>query len=158
MKLSRQLSTARASLQATHEEAELSPKSSKRASHAHCPEPYASARVELFTPVEPPTILCVGFLQLRANLLQPRPQDCVARRDCQSDIDIDMIRVIQWVRSQPDYLSVSSGYTIDQFVRGVPLGSPKTSYVPLGSHVARVRERASRGRGKSKSKLARDQK
>ncbi|KAA0032971.1 hypothetical protein E5676_scaffold482G00320 [Cucumis melo var. makuwa] len=39
-------------------------------------------------------------------------------------------------------LSVSSGYTIDQFVLGVPLGSLKTSYVPLGSHVARVRERA----------------
>ncbi|KAA0066911.1 gag protease polyprotein [Cucumis melo var. makuwa] len=28
-------------------------------------------------------------------------------------------------------------------VLGVPLGSPKTSYVPLGSHVERVRERAS---------------
>ncbi|KAA0067339.1 hypothetical protein E5676_scaffold1704G00280 [Cucumis melo var. makuwa] len=34
-------------------------------------------------------------------------------------------------------------YTTDQFVLGVPLGSPKTSYVPPGSHVARVRERAS---------------
>ncbi|KAA0047925.1 hypothetical protein E6C27_scaffold133G002100 [Cucumis melo var. makuwa] len=41
-----------------------------------------------------------------------------------------MIRVIRRDRSQPDCLSVSSGYTTDQFVLGVPLGSPKTSYVP----------------------------
>ncbi|KAA0048508.1 hypothetical protein E5676_scaffold600G001180 [Cucumis melo var. makuwa] len=50
-----------------------------------------------------------------------------------------MIRVIRRDRSQPDCLSVSSGYTTDQFVLGVPLGSPKTSYVPPGPHVARVR-------------------
>ncbi|KAA0048213.1 hypothetical protein E5676_scaffold265G001900 [Cucumis melo var. makuwa] len=54
-----------------------------------------------------------------------------------------MIRVIRRDHSQPDCLSVSFGYTTDQFVLGVPLGSPKTSYVPLGSHVALVRERAS---------------
>ncbi|KAA0049661.1 hypothetical protein E5676_scaffold5066G00130 [Cucumis melo var. makuwa] len=54
-----------------------------------------------------------------------------------------MIRVIRRDRSQSDCLSVSSGYTTDQFVLGVPLGSPKTNYVPLGSHVARVRKRAS---------------
>ncbi|KAA0047187.1 hypothetical protein E5676_scaffold1280G00130 [Cucumis melo var. makuwa] len=54
-----------------------------------------------------------------------------------------MIRVIRRDRSQPDCLSVFSRYTTDQFVLGVPLGSPKTSYVPPGSHVARVRERAS---------------
>ncbi|KAA0059926.1 hypothetical protein E5676_scaffold184G001410 [Cucumis melo var. makuwa] len=54
-----------------------------------------------------------------------------------------MVRVIRRDRSQPNCLSVSSGYTIDQFVLGVPLGSPKTSYIPLGSHVARVRKRAS---------------
>ncbi|TYJ96188.1 hypothetical protein E5676_scaffold261G00160 [Cucumis melo var. makuwa] len=42
----------------------------------------------------------------------------------------------------PDCLSVSSRYTTDQFVLGVPLGLPKTSYVPPGSHVARVEERA----------------
>ncbi|TYK11706.1 hypothetical protein E5676_scaffold304G00150 [Cucumis melo var. makuwa] len=53
-----------------------------------------------------------------------------------------MIRVIRRDRSQPDCLSISSGYTTDQFVLGVPLGSPKTSYVRPGSHVARVRERA----------------
>ncbi|KAA0031709.1 hypothetical protein E5676_scaffold2254G00010 [Cucumis melo var. makuwa] len=69
--------------------------------------------------------------------------DCVVRQDRQSSIDIDMIRVIRWDCSQPDCLSVSSGYTTDQFVLGVPLGSPKTSYVPPGSHVALVRERAS---------------
>uniref|UniRef100_A0A9I9E5I0 Uncharacterized protein n=1 Tax=Cucumis melo TaxID=3656 RepID=A0A9I9E5I0_CUCME len=69
--------------------------------------------------------------------------DCVVRRDHQSGIDIDMIRVIRRDRSQPDCLSVSSGYTTNQSVLGVPLGSPKTNYVPLGSHVARVRERAS---------------
>ncbi|KAA0057036.1 hypothetical protein E6C27_scaffold96G002220 [Cucumis melo var. makuwa] len=46
-------------------------------------------------------------------------------------------------KSKPDCLSVSSGYTTDQFVLGVPLGSPKTSNVPPGSHVARVRERVS---------------
>ncbi|KAA0055929.1 hypothetical protein E6C27_scaffold319G00490 [Cucumis melo var. makuwa] len=65
------------------------------------------------------------------------------RQNRQSGIDIDMIQVIRWDRSQPDCLSVSSGCTTDQFVRGVPLGSPKTSYVPPGSHVARVRERVS---------------
>ncbi|KAA0035205.1 hypothetical protein E5676_scaffold991G00350 [Cucumis melo var. makuwa] len=54
-----------------------------------------------------------------------------------------MVRVIRRDRSQPDCLSVFSGYTTDQFVLGVPLGSPKTSYVPLGSHVPRVRKRAS---------------
>ncbi|KAA0048372.1 hypothetical protein E5676_scaffold1871G00070 [Cucumis melo var. makuwa] len=54
-----------------------------------------------------------------------------------------MIRVIRQDRSQPDCLSVSFGYTTDQFVLGVLLGSSKTSYVPLGSHVARVWERAS---------------
>ncbi|TYK23335.1 hypothetical protein E5676_scaffold142G003960 [Cucumis melo var. makuwa] len=55
----------------------------------------------------------------------------------------DMIRVVRWNSSQPDCLSVSSGYTTDQIVLGISLGSPKTSYVPPGSHVARVRERAS---------------
>ncbi|KAA0049565.1 hypothetical protein E5676_scaffold94G00310 [Cucumis melo var. makuwa] len=54
-----------------------------------------------------------------------------------------MIRVIRRDRSQPDCLNVSSGYTTDQFVLGVLFGSPKTSYVPPGSHVARVQERAS---------------
>ncbi|KAA0040544.1 hypothetical protein E5676_scaffold98G00310 [Cucumis melo var. makuwa] len=54
-----------------------------------------------------------------------------------------MIRVIRRDRLQPDCLSISSGYTIDQFVLSVPLGSPKTSFVPPGSHVARVWERAS---------------
>ncbi|KAA0032430.1 hypothetical protein E6C27_scaffold1876G00050 [Cucumis melo var. makuwa] len=54
-----------------------------------------------------------------------------------------MIRVIRRDRSQPDCLSVSSGYTTDQFALGVLFGSSKISYVPPGSHVARVRERAS---------------
>ncbi|KAA0064301.1 hypothetical protein E5676_scaffold264G00420 [Cucumis melo var. makuwa] len=54
-----------------------------------------------------------------------------------------MIRVIRRDHSQPDCLSVSFGYTKDQIVLGVPLGSPKTRYVPMGSHVARVRKRAS---------------
>ncbi|TYK01574.1 hypothetical protein E5676_scaffold451G001540 [Cucumis melo var. makuwa] len=54
-----------------------------------------------------------------------------------------MIRVIRRDRSQSDCLSVSSGYTTDQFVLGVPLGSPKTRFVPTGSHVARVQRRAS---------------
>ncbi|TYK29819.1 hypothetical protein E5676_scaffold208G00460 [Cucumis melo var. makuwa] len=46
------------------------------------------------------------------------------------------------INRAPDFLSVSFGYTTDQFVLGVPLGSSKTSCVPPGSHVARVRERA----------------
>ncbi|TYK04835.1 hypothetical protein E5676_scaffold143G00130 [Cucumis melo var. makuwa] len=54
-----------------------------------------------------------------------------------------MIRVVRWNRLQPDCLSVSSGYTIDQIVLGVPFRSPKNSYVPPGSHVACVRERVS---------------
>ncbi|TYK02482.1 hypothetical protein E5676_scaffold784G00020 [Cucumis melo var. makuwa] len=56
----------------------------------------------------------------------------------QSAINIDMIRVIRRDCSQPDCLSVSFEYTTDQFILGVPLGSPKTSYVPSGSHVAHV--------------------
>ncbi|KAA0052294.1 hypothetical protein E5676_scaffold113G001150 [Cucumis melo var. makuwa] len=56
-----------------------------------------------------------------------------------------LILTLFYLTFQPDCLSVSSGYTTDQFVVVVPLGSPKTSYVPLGSHVARVRERASSG-------------
>ncbi|TYK28144.1 Retrovirus-related Pol polyprotein from transposon TNT 1-94 [Cucumis melo var. makuwa] len=54
-----------------------------------------------------------------------------------------MIRVIRRNRSQLDCLSVSFGYTTDQFVLGVPSGSPKTSFVPTGSQIVRVRERAS---------------
>ncbi|TYK28964.1 hypothetical protein E5676_scaffold120G00530 [Cucumis melo var. makuwa] len=54
-----------------------------------------------------------------------------------------MIRVIRRDRSQSDCLSISSGYTTDHFVLGVPLGPPKTSYVSSGSHIARIRERAS---------------
>ncbi|KAA0067152.1 hypothetical protein E5676_scaffold1567G00040 [Cucumis melo var. makuwa] len=54
-----------------------------------------------------------------------------------------MIRVIQRDRSQLNCLNISSEYTTDQFFLVVPLGSPKTCYVPPGSHVARVRERAS---------------
>ncbi|TYK05723.1 hypothetical protein E5676_scaffold98G002080 [Cucumis melo var. makuwa] len=45
--------------------------------------------------------------------------------------------------SQPDCLSVSSGYAKDQFVLGVPLDHRRPDFVPTGSHVARVRERAS---------------
>ncbi|TYK26045.1 hypothetical protein E5676_scaffold1567G00660 [Cucumis melo var. makuwa] len=56
-----------------------------------------------------------------------------------------MIRVIRRDHSQPDCLSVSFGYTKDQFVLGVPLDSPKTRYVPTGSQITRVREHASSG-------------
>ncbi|KAA0057622.1 hypothetical protein E6C27_scaffold1312G00060 [Cucumis melo var. makuwa] len=56
---------------------------------------------------------------------------------------LDMIRVIRRDRSQPDCLSVSSGYTTDQFVLGVPLGSSKLVIIPPRSHVSRVRERVS---------------
>ncbi|TYK23273.1 hypothetical protein E5676_scaffold142G003290 [Cucumis melo var. makuwa] len=45
--------------------------------------------------------------------------------------------------SQPDCLSVSSEYATDQFVLGVPLGHRRPDFVPTGSHVVRVRERAS---------------
>ncbi|KAA0066453.1 hypothetical protein E6C27_scaffold21G005510 [Cucumis melo var. makuwa] len=54
-----------------------------------------------------------------------------------------MIRVIRRDPLQPDCLSVSFGYTKDHIVLGVPLGSPKTRYIPTGSQIARVRERAS---------------
>ncbi|KAA0067793.1 hypothetical protein E6C27_scaffold624G00180 [Cucumis melo var. makuwa] len=60
--------------------------------------------------------------------------------------------------SQPDCLSVSSEYATDQFVLGVPLDHRRPDFVPMGAHVARVREHASRGRGKGKSKLASNQK
>ncbi|KAA0060380.1 hypothetical protein E5676_scaffold318G001190 [Cucumis melo var. makuwa] len=45
--------------------------------------------------------------------------------------------------SQPDCLSVSSGYATDQFVLGVPLGHRRPDFVPTRAHVARVQERAS---------------
>ncbi|KAA0061177.1 hypothetical protein E5676_scaffold652G00250 [Cucumis melo var. makuwa] len=77
-----------------------------------------------------------------------------------------MIRVIRRDRSQPHCLSVSFGYTTDQFILGVPLGSPKTRYVPTGSQIARVREHASswiplfrtlmESEGKGRGKLASD--
>ncbi|KAA0032179.1 hypothetical protein E5676_scaffold186G00780 [Cucumis melo var. makuwa] len=53
--------------------------------------------------------------------------------------------VIRRGHSQPDCLSVSFGYTKDQIVLGVPLGLPKTRFVPMGSQFARIRERASSG-------------
>ncbi|KAA0032716.1 hypothetical protein E5676_scaffold156G00530 [Cucumis melo var. makuwa] len=56
-----------------------------------------------------------------------------------------MICVIRRDRSQPDCLSVSFGYTRDHFVLCVPLGSQKTRYVPTGSQIERVQERASSG-------------
>ncbi|KAA0062309.1 hypothetical protein E6C27_scaffold154G00560 [Cucumis melo var. makuwa] len=46
---------------------------------------------------------------------------------------------------EPDYLSVSFGYTKYQSVLGIPLGSPKTKYVPTRSQIERVRGRASSG-------------
>ncbi|TYK28675.1 hypothetical protein E5676_scaffold165G00460 [Cucumis melo var. makuwa] len=77
-----------------------------------------------------------------------------------------MIRMIRRDHSQPDCLSVFFGYTKDQIVLGIPLDSPKTRYVPTGSHVARVRERASSwvplfrtlmgSNGKGRGKLASD--
>ncbi|KAA0032687.1 hypothetical protein E5676_scaffold156G00150 [Cucumis melo var. makuwa] len=51
-------------------------------------------------------------------------------------MDIDMIRVIRRDHSQLDCLSVFFGYTKDQIVLGVPLGSPKTKYVSTGSQIA----------------------
>ncbi|KAA0052822.1 hypothetical protein E6C27_scaffold773G00160 [Cucumis melo var. makuwa] len=90
-----------------------------------------------------PALALTYLLGKRDFAVRTRLGKSPIRRDRQSGIDIDMIRVIRQDRSQPDCLSVSSGYTTDQFVLGVPLGSPKTSYVPPGSHVPRVRERAS---------------
>ncbi|KAA0064253.1 hypothetical protein E5676_scaffold119G001590 [Cucumis melo var. makuwa] len=60
--------------------------------------------------------------------------------------------------SQPDYLSVSSGFATDQYVLGAPSGHRRPDSVPTGAHVARARERASRGRGKGMGKLTGDQK
>ncbi|TYK24242.1 putative Retrotransposon protein [Cucumis melo var. makuwa] len=85
--------------------------------------------------------LGTSLLGKRDFTIRIRLSKSPVRRDRQSSIDIDMIRVIRRDCSQSDCLSVSSGYTTDQFILGVPLGSSKTSYVP--SHVARVRERAS---------------
>ncbi|TYK04700.1 hypothetical protein E5676_scaffold76994G00010 [Cucumis melo var. makuwa] len=45
--------------------------------------------------------------------------------------------------SQPDCLSVSSGFATDQYVLGAPSGRRRPDSVPTGVHVARVRERAS---------------
>ncbi|KAA0055068.1 hypothetical protein E5676_scaffold205G002110 [Cucumis melo var. makuwa] len=45
--------------------------------------------------------------------------------------------------SQPNCLSVSSGYATDQFVLDVSLGHRRPNFVPTESHVARVREHTS---------------
>ncbi|KAA0040399.1 hypothetical protein E6C27_scaffold35G00130 [Cucumis melo var. makuwa] len=52
----------------------------------------------------------------------------------------------------------SSNPTTNQYVLGALSGHRRPDSVPTGAHVARVWERASRGRGKGKGKLARDQK
>ncbi|KAA0033286.1 uncharacterized protein E5676_scaffold472G00150 [Cucumis melo var. makuwa] len=77
-----------------------------------------------------------------------------------------MIRVIRRDHTQPDCLSVFFGYTKDQIVLGVALGSPKTRYVPTGSQITRVWERANswvplfktlmESEGKGRGKLASD--
>uniref|UniRef100_A0A9I9E538 Uncharacterized protein n=1 Tax=Cucumis melo TaxID=3656 RepID=A0A9I9E538_CUCME len=69
--------------------------------------------------------------------------DCAIRRDRQFGIDIDMIQVVRRDRSQPDCLSVSSGYITNQIVLGVPLGSPKTSMF-LQDHMLHAGAKASR--------------
>ncbi|TYJ97514.1 ty3-gypsy retrotransposon protein [Cucumis melo var. makuwa] len=45
--------------------------------------------------------------------------------------------------SHPDCLSVSSGFATDQYVLGAPSRHRRPDSVPMGVHVARVRERAS---------------
>ncbi|TYK25837.1 hypothetical protein E5676_scaffold436G00450 [Cucumis melo var. makuwa] len=45
--------------------------------------------------------------------------------------------------SQPDYLSVSSGFATDQYVLGAPSGHRRPDSVSTRAHVARVQERAS---------------
>ncbi|KAA0046146.1 hypothetical protein E6C27_scaffold157G00890 [Cucumis melo var. makuwa] len=47
------------------------------------------------------------------------------------------------LRDHHPFRIAQSDRTANQIVLGVPLGSPKTNYVPPRSHVARVRERAS---------------
>ncbi|KAA0054639.1 hypothetical protein E6C27_scaffold24G004460 [Cucumis melo var. makuwa] len=86
---------------------------------------------------------------------------CGVLRDRQFDIDIDMIRVIRRDRSQPDCLSISSGYATDQFVLGVPLDSPKTRFCSYGitcCTCSKTCQFLGRGRGKGKGMLASDQK
>ncbi|KAA0056828.1 hypothetical protein E5676_scaffold701G00840 [Cucumis melo var. makuwa] len=67
-----------------------------------------------------------------------------------------MIRVIRRDHSQPDCLSVSFGYTKDQIVLGIPLGSPKTRYVSTGLQIARVWECVSSWAKVGRGKLAID--
>ncbi|KAA0043077.1 hypothetical protein E5676_scaffold267G00310 [Cucumis melo var. makuwa] len=72
-----------------------------------------------------------------------------------------MIRVIRRYRSQPDCLSVSSGYATDQFVLSVPLGSLKTRLCSYGITCCTCLgtcQFLGRGRGKGKGKLASEQK
>uniref|UniRef100_A0A9I9E7V0 3-oxo-5-alpha-steroid 4-dehydrogenase C-terminal domain-containing protein n=1 Tax=Cucumis melo TaxID=3656 RepID=A0A9I9E7V0_CUCME len=110
-----------------------------------------------FQPPSDMLMMMTDVMLMTGSMLLTTVDDCVVRRDRQSGIDIDMIRVIRVIRrdhSQPDCLSVSFGYTKDQIVLGVPFGSPKTRYVPTGSQIARVRERASEGQ--DRGKLAND--
>ncbi|KAA0050137.1 hypothetical protein E5676_scaffold163G00890 [Cucumis melo var. makuwa] len=63
--------------------------------------------------------------------------------------------------SQPDCLSVSSGFATDQYVLGAPSGHRRPDSVPTGAHVAHVRERASywvEGGVKARASLAGHQK
>ncbi|KAA0067847.1 hypothetical protein E6C27_scaffold2484G00560 [Cucumis melo var. makuwa] len=50
-----------------------------------------------------------------------------------------------FVESPSQATNVSFEFTKDQFVLGVPLGSPKTRDIPTGSHIVRVREHANLG-------------
>uniref|UniRef100_A0A9I9EGI7 Uncharacterized protein n=1 Tax=Cucumis melo TaxID=3656 RepID=A0A9I9EGI7_CUCME len=95
-----------------------------------------SSRLLLFSlaasPIfEPPT--CFWFFSpslLRVQALQPRLRDCVVRRDRQSGIDIDMIRVIRRDRLQPDCLNVFSGYATDQHLAGLVVGQGQAGECP----------------------------
>ncbi|KAA0049747.1 hypothetical protein E5676_scaffold106G00680 [Cucumis melo var. makuwa] len=126
-------------------------------------EPIPAFPAESSNPFDPPSlfsVLCTYFGLKRCNLdlgtsllgkrifLLLKLVEQISRYDSSDSTG----------SSQPDCLSVSSGFATDQYVLGAPSGHQRPDSVSMGAHVARVRERASRGRGKGKGKLAGDQK
>ncbi|KAA0064153.1 pol protein [Cucumis melo var. makuwa] len=87
-----------------------------------------------------------------SRVAPPQPESHTLGRRCWKSVTLRLELVEQISRYdssdstgslQPDCLSVSFGYATDQFVLGVPLGHRRPDFVPMGAHVARVRERAS---------------
>ncbi|KAA0050653.1 hypothetical protein E5676_scaffold1737G00630 [Cucumis melo var. makuwa] len=124
--------------------------------------PHLHSRVKLTRPARPRLhrsrviLHIVEFLHLKTYSLQPRPPtSLLGKRDfavrtrlskspwCMLAYPIRVVPACVSFGITTFFRTAQSDGTANQIVLGVPLGSPKTSYVPPGSHIARIRERAS---------------